>query len=114
MTKIINKTKGIIISDDCIICESILSKARGMMGLKKPLSLVFKFKKMAIVSLHMYFVKFPIDVMFIDFDNKVVEVKRDFRPGETYTPKNKAAYVVELSVGSLDGTEEGDEICGLT
>ena len=72
------------------------SKARGLMFSKKK-NLVFVFDKGKKIGLHMFFVFFPIDVLFLDKDKKIIEIKKDFRPFSFYTSQNKAKYVVELT-----------------
>jgi len=78
------------------ICRSLWSKARGLMFSRKK-NLVFVFEEEKRIGLHMFFVFFPIDVLFLDSKKKVVEIKRNFRPFSFYTSKEKAKYVVELS-----------------
>lgn len=78
------------------ICKSLLSKARGLMFSRKK-NLVFVFGRPRRVSLHMFFVFFPIDVIFLDEDKKIIEIKRDLKPFRFYTSKEKAKYAVELS-----------------
>jgi len=78
------------------ICESIWSKARGLMFSKKK-NLVFVFDKEKRIALHMLFVFFPIDVLFLDKEKRIIEIKNNFRPFSFYTSENKAKYVVELT-----------------
>ncbi len=58
--------------------------------------LVFAFNKDTHVPLHMLFVFFPIDVLYLNKNKQVIEVKQNFKPFTFYTPKVKARYVVEL------------------
>ena len=60
----------------------------------------------------MFFVFYPIDVLFLDKNKKVVEVKENFRPFEFYTPKNKAKYVIELEKNTIKSskTKVGNKI----
>jgi uncharacterized protein len=53
----------------------------------------------------MVFVFYPIDVLFLDKNKVVVEVKDNFRPFSFYTPKNKAMYVIELPAGTIKKTK---------
>lgn len=80
---------------NCVVCKNFFSKARGLM-FSKPKNLVFEFDKPKIVSLHTFFVFFPIDALFLDHKKKVVE-KTTMRPFSFYTPKKKAKYVVEIA-----------------
>ncbi|MDD3178321.1 MAG: DUF192 domain-containing protein [Candidatus ainarchaeum sp.] len=47
-------------------------------------------------SLHMFFVFFPIDVLFLNSNKEIVDIKFNFRPFRFYIPKEKARYVIEL------------------
>src|SRR3989344_8293644 len=107
-----NSSKGDVICSDAKICKSILSKTVGLMFSKKPKPLIFILKKEKIVPLHMFFVFFPIDVLFLDEDKKVVEIKKKFEPFTLYNPKNKAKYVIELPQGAVKNTNTkiGDKV----
>lgn len=72
------------------------SKALGLMFSLKPKNLLFIFKKEIKIQLHMFFVFFPIDVVLLDKNKKIVELKQDFRPWTFFNSKNKAKYVLEL------------------
>ncbi|MFC1698247.1 DUF192 domain-containing protein [Nanoarchaeota archaeon] len=96
---LINKTKNKVLAKKIHNCKSILSKSIGcMFSLKSTLknkALIFHFSKPQIISLHMFFVFYPIDVLFIK-NNRIVEIKENFLPFTFYTPKNKADMVIEL------------------
>jgi len=78
----------------------------------KKKTLIFIFGKEKIIPLHMLFVFFPIDVLFLDKNKKVVEIKENLRPFSFYTPKNKAKYIIELPFNTIknSGTRAGDKI----
>jgi uncharacterized membrane protein (UPF0127 family) len=78
------------------ICRSLWSQTRGLMFSKKK-NLVFVFNKEKRISLHMLFVFFPIDVLFLDENKRIIEIKRNLRPFRFYTSKEKSKYVVELT-----------------
>jgi len=84
------------------LCRNALNKAIGLM-FSKPLkdkSLVFVFNKEKRISLHMLFVFYPIDVLFLNKNKRIVEIKKNFRPFSFYISKNKAMYVIELPIGA--------------
>jgi len=93
---ITNKTRKTLIAEKHYNFKSPISKAIGLMFSMNPKNLIFIFKKEKIVPLHMFFVIFPIDVLFLDKNKKVVDMKENFRPFTFYTPKAKAKYVIEL------------------
>ena len=74
--------------------------------------LIFIFEKESFVPLHMCFVFFPIDVLFLDKNKVVVDKKENFRPFTFYTSKKKAMYVIELPSNSIkkSKTNIGDNI----
>jgi len=62
-------------------------------------------------AIHMFFMRFPLDIVFLDDDKKVVDMV-SIRPWKTYTPKSPAKYVLELEEGSINNykLEIGDEM----
>ena len=97
----ITNSKGKIICKECKECKSIWSKGRGLMFTKKIKPLIMEFKKEQKVSLHMGFVFYPIDVIYLNDKFKVVELKERFKPFTIYNPKNKAKYIMELEEGKI-------------
>jgi hypothetical protein len=68
--------------------------------------LLFEFKQEKIVSLHMFFVFYPIDVLFLDKKRKIVELIHNFRPfTPIYVPKKRSKYVIEVPKGSITRTD---------
>jgi uncharacterized protein len=110
---ITNKTKGRIIARKVIHCRGFLSKSIGLMFSKrtKDKALVFYFNKPQNVPLHMFFVFYPIDVVYLK-NNKVVEIKQNFRPFTAYNPSKLADIVIELPEGTIKRTKTsiGDKI----
>ncbi|MDK2849426.1 MAG: uncharacterized protein PWP03_836 [Candidatus Woesearchaeota archaeon] len=77
--------------------------AKGLMftfKMKHPL--VFAFNKERRVPLHMFFVFYPIDVIYLDSKKTVVEMKENFKPFTKYNPKHKAKYVIEVENGFIN------------
>jgi len=52
----------------------------------------------------MFFVFYPIDVIFLDKNKIIVEIKENFKPFTFYTPKNKAKYIIELKNNTIKET----------
>jgi len=64
--------------------------------------LIFIFGKEQIVPLHMMFVFFPIDIVFLNRTKQIVESFENAKPFISYiTPKRKAMYVIELPAGTI-------------
>ena len=108
-----NSTKRAVIIKNSIFIDSIFSKSIGLMFSKKQnRGLIFRFDKEKIISLHMLFVFYPIDILFVDKNKIVVDKKENFNPFAFYKPRKKAMYVVELPDGTVKKTrtEIGDKI----
>ncbi len=95
-----NQTKKKKITSNVVLCKNIFSHGSGLMFRSrksvKDKAWVFAFHRPRQVSLTMFFVFFPIDVLFLDDSKKIVELKKNLRPFGFYTPKHKVKYVVEL------------------
>jgi len=63
-------------------------------------------------SIHMFFMRFPIDVIFCDKAHRVVGLTRGIKPFRLSPIFFKASYALELPVGSIaaSGTQRGDII----
>ena len=108
-----NITKNKIIAADFKLCDDNFSKFIGLMFSKrKDKALIFKFKNEKIIHLHMLFVFYPIDVLFLDKNKIVVDKKENFKPFALYKPKRKAMYAIELPNETIKKTktEIGDKI----
>lgn len=55
----------------------------------------------------MFFVFYPIDVLFLDKNKIVVGKKENFRPFTFYKPKKKAMYAIELPNAAIKRTKTG-------
>lgn len=109
-----NLARKTIIAKKKEICSSVHSKAIGLMFSPKikNYGMIFNFNKEDKRELHMFFVFFPIDVIFLDKNRKVVELKENFLPFTLYFPKKKAQYVIEVEKGAIrkSKTRLGDRI----
>jgi hypothetical protein len=69
----------------------------------KPKIICFAFNREQYVSLHMFFVFFPIDVIFLNKKLEVVDIKKKFMPfSPYYSSSKKCAYVIETPFGYAD------------
>jgi uncharacterized membrane protein (UPF0127 family) len=92
-----NLTNNTIVSQKEIICKTTLSQGLGLM-FRRQQNLVMIFDKEKKISLHNLFVFFSIDVLIVDKDMKIVEIKRNFKPFTLFKSKEKGMYVVELGI----------------
>ncbi len=78
----------------------------------KPKCLVFVLRKEQKISLHMWFVFYPIDVIFLDNNKEVIETIEKFMPFSFYSSKTKCRYIIELPQGSIKNSNTwiGDKV----
>lgn len=109
-----NKTKNKVLVNQKKMCKSEWCKAKGLMFSKKikDKGLIFVFDKMRRAGLHMFFVFFPIDVLFLDENMVVVDMKEHFKPFMFYTPRKRVKYIIELPDSTIKKTltKVGDKI----
>lgn len=63
-------------------------------------------------AIHMFFMKFPIDAVFVSVEDRVVGLAEDLKPYCFSPVFFKASYVVELPAGTIrrSGTQVGDQV----
>lgn len=111
-----NKTKKKKIVARVKIAGSFFRRFRGLMLENKKnfdYALVFPFEKESRLeaSIHMLFMRFPIDVLWLDARRHVVDKRAALKPWMLHAaPKKAAAFIVELPQGKAKGTSIGDII----
>lgn len=60
-------------------------------------TIVFVFQKGKTVSLHMFFVFYPVDVIFLDNTMKVIDIKDSFKPFAIYIPRKKRGSLLNVA-----------------
>ncbi|MBU1203548.1 MAG: DUF192 domain-containing protein [Nanoarchaeota archaeon] len=107
---------GVILADRVKICDNIFSKTRGLMlsrPLKKGQGLVLRANEEGVLetTIHMMFVFFGIDVVWVNGGMEVVDVRENIRAfTPLIVPKKAAKYVIELPTGTARHVNVGDVI----
>ena len=82
---------------DVSVADSLFSHLRGLMfSFPKNDGLLFKFNKEVFVSLHMFFVFFPIDIVYINEKFKVIKIRKRVFPFTPFIAPVKCKYILEL------------------
>jgi uncharacterized membrane protein (UPF0127 family) len=99
---------------------SVEQRSRGLMfrdGIAADKGMLFIFEEEATHSFWMKNVKFPIDILWLDREKRIVHMAKQVPPCKkdpcpTYTPVRPAVYVLELSAGKSDdmGLKPGDRL----
>jgi len=63
-------------------------------------------------AVHCFFMRFPIDVVYVDKQNRVVAIDHSLKPWRVGKPRRAAHYVIELPAGraAATNTEPGDQL----
>lgn len=107
-----NITKDKIIASSFEDCRTWWQQTRGLMFRKEIIPLVFTFGKPKRIALHSYFVKEPIDLVFLNDAWEVVELVSEWTPRNTFKSEREAMFLMELPMGTIEKseTEVGDVV----
>jgi len=109
--KILNQTQNTTVAENAVMADTFMSR---MVGLLKHNSLA-EGEGLWITqcnSIHMFFMRFAIDVIFVDKSNRVVGVVENILPNRLSRIYWKAKAAIEVPVGviSKSKTQVGDQI----
>jgi uncharacterized membrane protein (UPF0127 family) len=109
--RVYNTTRNTSIATQCAEARSFLARLRGLMGhpgLEAGQGLLIE----PCSSVHSFFMRFPIDVIFVDRTNTVVGITTSMAPNRPYAGARNARYVIELPAGTIaaSGTQIGDAL----
>jgi uncharacterized membrane protein (UPF0127 family) len=105
---VVRQQGGEVVCERCVVADSIWLRTKGLLGraslpdgegiLLRPGS-----------SIHMFFMRFPIDAVFLDRELRVLGVAADLKPWRMAS-KRGAKAVLELPAGTCErrGVREGN------
>ncbi len=111
MVQVVNQTRRAILARQCEVARTFLSRGRGLLGrsaLPEGSGLLIE----PCSSIHMLFMRFPIDAIFVDRQGQVVALYPSLPPWRLYAGHRRARYVLELPAGVIAATQTaiGDQI----
>ena len=105
--KLINKTKNIILAENVTIANTVSKRIRGLLGredFNQGEALIIK----PCNSIHTCFMRFPIDVLFVDKGNKVIQAISSITPFHFTNIYFRAAFAIELPFGTIQSTSTSE------
>lgn len=84
---------------EIIYADTFFKRLIGLMG-KKDFKDCLIFTNLADSSIHTMFMRFEIDVYFIN-ENKIIFEKTSLKPWKFYRPKKQAKYILETKKNKL-------------
>jgi uncharacterized protein len=102
--------EGDVVCDRCEIADGVITRVRGLLGrsgLPRGHGLLIE----PTWSVHTWFMRFPIDVVFLDRELTVLKVRTRMGPWRT-AARFRARSVLELAAGECErlGLEVGDRL----
>jgi hypothetical protein len=107
------KSKNTVVATNVEFACSIFKQVKGLMFSRRipdDYALVFVLKKPQKVSLHMLFVNYPIDAIFLDEKKRVIKTSSLYAWIGLSFCKEKVKYIIETSHGKFTklGIKTGD------
>jgi uncharacterized protein len=104
-----NETRGVTLTARAIAAERFWLRLRGLLGrprLEQGEGLLITPCR----AVHMMGMKYPIDVIFLDRDGRVLGIERELEPGAKSAWYRSARHALELPAGTADvsATAPGD------
>lgn len=111
MVRIVNATRGRELGSSVELADSFWPRLRGLLG-KSELDSGGGLLIDPCRAVHMYGMRFPLDVAFLDHGGEVVALYRELAPGTRTNWHKPARQALELPAGSLaaTGTVVGDKV----
>jgi uncharacterized protein len=94
---------GRVVCERCLVADSPWPRMRGLLG-KRGLEAGEGLLLRPTGSVHTFFMRFPIDVVFLSRDGEVLKVARALRPWRTAGAR-RAKAVLELAAAEADRRE---------
>jgi uncharacterized membrane protein (UPF0127 family) len=106
----IRREDGNIVCERCVLADTALTRMKGLLGRRELPSGEGILLKPA-SSVHMAFMRFPIDAVFLDRDLRVVKIAADLRPWRVAGSRGaKAALEIAAGEASRRGLTVGDRL----
>jgi hypothetical protein len=110
--RVVNQTRGTVLADRAERAGSFLARLRGLLG-RRGLEPGEGLWLTPCDAIHMFFMRFAIDALFLDGQSRVVRIYPSLPPWAVTRRERAARSVLELPAGAaaLTRTEPGDQLC---
>lgn len=96
-----NVSKDNLVLENVKLASSFMEKFKGLMGRKK-LNKSEGLMLLSCNSIHTCFMRFPIDVVFLNMDHEVIAMRRSVKPWRMVNFIKKAYITVEMPEGTIE------------
>ncbi|MBD3388650.1 MAG: hypothetical protein GF416_06240 [Candidatus Altiarchaeales archaeon] len=109
--RVVDETRGTVISEEAELRSSFLGRFRGLMlSGRKDIILECRRESILDSTIHMMYMLYPIDVVWVNGQMEVVDLEKGVRPfnplkpctWRLHKPRSPARYVIELGKAGLE------------
>lgn len=106
-----NTTRDSVLGERCSLARSFWARGKGLLGRNR----LDRGEGLIIYpewSVHSFFMRFPIDIVFVSKDDVIVGMTAHMLPNRPFAGTWGARYVVELPAGTIAATasQVGDQL----
>jgi uncharacterized protein len=116
MLQAINRTRNTVLCSRIERAEGVREQSRGLLGrdrLEPGCGMLFEVGRLnPFMWMHMFFMRFPIDIVFMNRGGRVIEINHELKPWRVSSVVFGARSAIEVAAGAAasSGTERGDQI----
>jgi len=102
--RLVDCTTGKLLASEVELADTFWRRFRGLMlrgKFSQGKALLFKFPKPGRRGVHMWFVRFSIDLVYLDSSFRVVELRAQLKPWRFHRPRAIVSYLIELPAGTI-------------
>ena len=109
--RLINQAKGTVLAENVLLADSPFKRIKGLLGragFNQGQALIIKPGN----SIHTFFMRFPIDILFVDKNNRVLKAVAHLPPFRLSPVSFRSSFVIELPAGTIrsTSTSQGDKL----
>ncbi len=113
--QVLNRSKGSVLCERLEVAESMAAQSRGLLGrdgLAPGAGMLFEGNWLPLMWMHMFFMRFAIDIVFLDKGNRVRRINHALKPWRVSSIVIGARRALELEAGAAarSSTSEGDQL----
>ncbi len=116
LVRAINRTRQTVLCERLETADSLAEQSRGLLGrsgLEPGSGMLFVSGRLApFMWMHMFFMRFPIDIVFLDHNDRVLRINHRLKPWRvsSLVPRARKALEIEAGAAARSATAPGDQI----
>lgn len=113
--RVLNRSKSTVVCEQLEVARSMGEQSRGLLGrdgLAPKAGMLFEGSWLPLMWMHMFFMRFAIDIVFLDRSNRVLRVNHYLKPWRVSSMVFGARRALELEAGACaaSSTTAGDQL----